>query len=373
MAFYKQAGDILEKLEKGTGTIKSLVLADKVVDKKRTYALIVETLKYKEAIASIIKSSDLLKHEKKIRPSVATVLVYDLLFGRGIGAGGTFKPCIMRHKARLQAELAKLKIKRRVKDNVDLIPDRIRNAIVLPRYIRVNTLKTSVDVVVKHFEGKGFTFLQGPDDGSSTPRGKTLWRDKHIPEILVLPPNIDLHDDLLLQNDIEAIHTNFLDVNPSDPKYRKVQCILLDPSCSGSGIVGRMDHLVADEQESETSELNETARARILSLAAFQRSAIVHAFKFPSVRKVVYSTCSKHREENEDVVKAILEEQDLFGLVGRESVLPEWERRGVGEDQWGLMRTTELTPHSANSVVRTDPEHDAVIGFFVALFEKKRS
>ena len=45
MALYKKAGEILEKLEAQRGTVRSLCLADDVKDKKRTYALVCETLK----------------------------------------------------------------------------------------------------------------------------------------------------------------------------------------------------------------------------------------------------------------------------------------------------------------------------------------
>lgn len=45
MALYNKAGQILEKLEKQKGTIRSLCLAEDVEDKKRTYALVCETLK----------------------------------------------------------------------------------------------------------------------------------------------------------------------------------------------------------------------------------------------------------------------------------------------------------------------------------------
>ncbi|KAJ3050184.1 putative 28S rRNA (cytosine-C(5))-methyltransferase [Rhizophlyctis rosea] len=159
MALYKKAGDILEKLEAQKGTVRSLCLADDVKDKKRTYALVCETLKYKEVLAAIIKTSDLLKHEKKIPPSVATVLTYDLLFGKGISGGGTFKPLIQKHKTRLQAELAKIKVKRKVKDNEELVPERIRNAVILPRYIRVNTLKTTLQKVTGHFQSQSYTLL----------------------------------------------------------------------------------------------------------------------------------------------------------------------------------------------------------------------
>jgi putative methyltransferase len=32
-----------------------------------------------------------------------------------------------------------------------------------------------------------------------------------------------------------------------DSMYAKVEYLLLDPSCSGSGIVSRLDHLVDDD------------------------------------------------------------------------------------------------------------------------------
>lgn len=66
--------------------------------------------------------------------------------------------------------------------------------------------------------------------------------------------------------DITPIHGSFLEVDPNDPKYAevrqgavihagfdtpfsrpaKVEYLLLDPSCSGSGIISRLDHLVDD-------------------------------------------------------------------------------------------------------------------------------
>jgi putative methyltransferase len=71
---------------------------------------------------------------------------------------------------------------------------------------------------------------------------------------------------------------------------------------------------------------------RLESLSNFQKEIILHAFKFPSVQKVVYSTCSIHREENEDVVKYILENQADFVL--EENVFPEWTRRGFDTDDF---------------------------------------
>ncbi|KAE9408384.1 hypothetical protein BT96DRAFT_697710 [Gymnopus androsaceus JB14] len=50
---------------------------------------------------------------------------------------------------------------------------------------------------------------------------------------------------------VEPINVDFLAIDPMDSKYSKVTHILLDPSCSGSGIVNRLDYLVESEQEAD--------------------------------------------------------------------------------------------------------------------------
>lgn len=154
-SFYDVAAKIIQKLSDQRGTIKSLVMAEKTTDKKLLYAIICETLKYRQVIEEIMEKSGILKQEKKMGKYLLTVLIYDLLFGKG-RISGVYKEKILRHKTRLNAELVKIKIKRGCKDNKDLIPEHIRNAIVLPRYVRVNTIKISVPEAIKHFEKKGY-------------------------------------------------------------------------------------------------------------------------------------------------------------------------------------------------------------------------
>ncbi|KAJ2995071.1 putative 28S rRNA (cytosine-C(5))-methyltransferase [Globomyces sp. JEL0801] len=276
--FYDTGAAILGKLYKQQGTIKALVMAEKVVDKKLLYAVLSKPL--------------------------LTILIYDLLFGKGIKSGGAYKPLVLKHRARLNAELVKIKIKRRCKDNKDLIPDHIRNAIVIPRYVRVNTIKVTVENTIQHFTKNGYNLI------SFESIAKSMCKDKHLPELLVLPPSADLHeDDYLLKGNI----------------ILQVEYMLLDPSCSGSGIVGRMDHLVQDIVPEESNA--ESAEDRVKSLAEFQKEILLHAFKFPKVKRIVYSTCSKHNEENELVVKHVLEENKAFRLV--QGSFPTWDRRGV--------------------------------------------
>lgn len=127
----------------------------------------------------------------------------------------------------------------------------------------------------------------------------------------------------------------------------------MDPSCSGSGIASRMDKFVDEEQETDAE------KQRLESLAKFQLSILNHALSFPSVRRVVYSTCSIHQEENEDVVEAALKaNNDRFTL---EHCLPSWTHRGKNVFQ------------GAEKCVRASPDEDSTNGFFVALFARKTS
>jgi putative methyltransferase len=147
-----------------------------------------------------------------------------------------------------------------------------------------------------------------------------------------------------------ATRGDFTQADPSD--YPNVTRILLDPSCSGSGIVNRLDYLV-EQEESEDDD-------RLDKLAAFQLQMIQHAFKFPAVKRIVYSTCSIHAEEDERVVaKALKSGGGRWRVAPRSSVLPSWERRG---------RVEELGP-DAEGVIRCLPE-DKTNGFFVSCFER---
>ncbi|MGH0148240.1 UNVERIFIED_CONTAM: hypothetical protein FKN15_045848 [Acipenser sinensis] len=92
--------------------------------------------------------------------NVAKVLVYDLLIGRGVKCGGSWKALIMKHRARLQAALARLKIKRKVSRNEDLLPKASQaQGKQPPRYARVNTLKTSQEDVIDYLKREGYTYL----------------------------------------------------------------------------------------------------------------------------------------------------------------------------------------------------------------------
>eukprot|EP00850_Spirogloea_muscicola_P000603 SM000002S05683 [mRNA] locus=s2:1487313:1491459:- [translate_table: standard] len=385
-------------------SIKSLALAPAVVAKKATYALTCETLRYLPVLKEVVAATDLLKSSAKMQAELAYVLVYDLLFGQGLVPAGKAEQAVLARKSALRACLARLLVKRQVSSAKDLLQSKVAGY-EMPRYARVNTLRTTVQDVI--------------DDFTTSHASLTIRKDDLIPELLVFPPGTDLHDHylvrsglLLLQgkasclpaqalapepswevidacaapgnktvhlaalmngrgriiacekdrgrfkrlkctvelagaSNVEPRLQDFLEMDPASPDLARVQGVLLDPSCSGSGMSAqRQDHLLPSSgQENLKQDMQ-----RLENLGNFQEKALRHALSFPSVERVVYSTCSVHQRENEDVVAAVLSPSSntSFKLV---SAFPEWPHRGL-------------------PVFPGDSERDKMDGFFVAVLAR---
>jgi len=166
------------------------------------------------------------------------------------------------------------------------------------------------------------------------------------------------------QGIIRAKCQDFLTVDPENDAYASVRALLLDPSCSGSGTeVNRGDIMLRDAlaDEDDDSEVDAHDVERVEKLATFQKSVLTHAFKFPEVQRISYSTCSVHVEENEQVVRDVLDaaKERGFGLM---RALPKWHRRGYVIDG--------LSESDARCLIRADPVEDDMEGFFVAIFER---
>ncbi|KAI0077870.1 S-adenosyl-L-methionine-dependent methyltransferase [Panus rudis PR-1116 ss-1] len=437
MNFYFEAAKVLDRLDAKQGSIKGIIATLPEKSRKRTAALVIETLKYKDVLNEVLNASQLLKEERKKITSrnLALVLVHDLLLANGIQASeGPVKQAVLRHKTRLHSEFTKIKVKRGAKSTEELARSSDHRAANIPRYIRVNTACWTLPEAIGIFTSRGYTLCQATT--TEKLRGKTFAQDEHIPNLLLFPSDTQFNEDplyhsgkIILQDkascfpafvlsppsndnavvidataapgnktshlsalmqgkgklyaferdrkrystlkmmlekakckNVEPLNLDFLTVSPDDERYRKVTHILLDPSCSGSGIVNRLDHLL--ETESESDEEKET---RLSKLAAFQLMMIKHAMKFPSVQRIVYSTCSVHTTENEHVVRDALKSEECqagrFKLADKKDVLPSWKRRGIPEEM--------DNPSEAASLIRCSPGEDATNGFFVSLFVRE--
>lgn len=419
---------------------------------------------------------------------------------------------MLRHKARLGAELTKARIRRghgtleALREAVDDGAleeggDASAKARRHPRWVRVNTLKTSLadqlSTTLKGYEeAKSLSDVQ-----HASPSTKIYFVDPNIPNLLALPLNIDLsrspayaNGAIIFQDKASCFPAYLLDVGTQDgdaidgcaapgnktthlaamvaerqqPNKRKViaferdktravtlqkmvklasadsivsikagadflaaapdssefanvGAILLDPSCSGSGIVGRDDaikmHLPArptaggnvsaaaakdrkrkrgdardkttsagttlslalDDTAPEETPVEDQLSQRLVALSAFQLRILTHAMRFPSARKITYSTCSVHFEENEGVVLQALAspiaKERGWRILTREAQvrgLKKWDRRGVWEDgkigaeMAGMAKDKE---EICDACIRCEKgTEEGTMGFFVAAF-----
>ena len=117
-----------------------------VKNKRSSYALVCETLKFKSVIDEIFETTRFFKETKLKRNGMVYVLVYDFMFGHGrIQGGGLVKKKVLACSNRMQSALARIKIRQRVKENIDLLPPYLRKPNPLPRYARINRLKATME------------------------------------------------------------------------------------------------------------------------------------------------------------------------------------------------------------------------------------
>jgi putative methyltransferase len=242
-----------------------------------------------------------------------------------------------------------LKIERKAKSNADLIESSKEDGVKIDRFLRVNTMKTTIDKFVQQMKDENFP-LQDAEP--------CIKRDEHVPELFKLyPSNTPVHNlscvkdatcivqdkasclpvhvmfqelPKILKNDepihiidgcaapgnkttylaaklssmftnssntihafdrdtkrvkvlsdrvkeanahkiVNVVHGDFSKVDPNDPTYSQVRAILLDPSCSGSGIVSR-DGSVGQESDA-------VDESRLLNLSKFQATLVNHALQ----------------------------------------------------------------------------------------------
>ncbi|OEL19254.1 putative 28S rRNA (cytosine-C(5))-methyltransferase [Dichanthelium oligosanthes] len=330
-----------DAIRRAAGSIKSLVYSPTVRNKRATFALVCQTLKYLPIIKEVLGSSGVLNSKWKKQEELVIVTAYDILFGQGIAVSGSAEQLIMLHKDTLRRALERICAKRKVSSVEDLLGKKTEVK-PKPRFLRVNTLKTTTESVVEELS-----------------KIHMVDKDDMVPDMLVLPPGTDLHSHQLVTNGkvfLQGKASCMAAVALCPKPGWKVRAILLDPSCSGSGIsTERLDYLLPSHSRDDQDDASTSSR--VMKLSAFQKKALSHALSFPSVERVVYSTCSIHQAENEDVVNAIL---PLATSLGFELVtpFPQWRRRGLP--------VFEGSEH----LLRTDPE-DGLEGFFIALFVRK--
>ena len=361
-----------------------------------------------------------------------------------------------------------------------------------PRWIRINTLKTSLEEQLQTTFA-GHKHVEGLNTLARPPSTNSLCIDYHIPDLLALPISTDLtklpayrEGKIILQDKASCfpaylldptadegdivdacaapgnktthlaailrdhgntskvtIHAcerdnsrasalthmlstagahhvevhagqDFLKADITKPPWNCVRSLLLDPSCSGSGIVGRDEplnitfpqrrtknnplntkkrkrevasehytsmHDAAEEDLLSKKSLDEL-KVRLQALSAFQLKVLLHGFQFLQARKIVYSTCSIYAEENEQVVvKGLLSDiaqkrgWRMMRRVEQPDGLRKWSVRGNYEACAGYIRSDDAlnAAEIADGCIRCEKgTKDGTQGFFVAGFVRDR-
>lgn len=401
---YFDAGKVLKGAIQGRKSVKNLLYNgnEKKNAIRKSYALICKALKYQKWLLRKIDGFGMAKDQKKNKFVIMAILC-EIVYGKGkIQGGGHLKRHVMSFVDKMTDEVEKER-------------SRTKEEVIQPlRFARVNTLKASQNSVMRKFVKLEFTQSSLEEVLEASKSDNVFHKDQHIKNLLVFPSGFDLHDSdlvkdglLILQDkasccpaillspttdskvidacaapgnktshlaalvgkkgkviaferdekrsallqkrmeqagaeNVECLHEDFLSTDPTDVKYADVKGILVDPTCSGSGM---------PQFRSEIDALKERAK----TLCEFQVKIVSHAMAFPSVDRVVYSTCSIFEDENESVVKRVLDNCPWFELVPS---LPSWSRRGESVD---LV--------DASKCVRFSPE-DRTNGFFAATFQR---
>lgn len=209
--------------------------------------------------------------------------------------------------------------------------------------------------------------------------------------------------------------SDFLKADPlNDSHLGYTTHLLLDPSCSGSGITARekvedsvtkftplptpaQSHhapskkrkrassppVVEAENEVIPSDESATALAtRLSTLSGFQLALLLHALRYPHAERITYSTCSIYPQENEHVIVAALlspiAKERGWKLDTELCMLRGWKRRGilveVEKKANDLLKPGESMESGwveevATGCIRCD-EGDGTGGFFVACFTR---
>merc|ERR1711972_727139 len=175
---------------------------------------------------------------------------------------------------------------------------------------------------------------------------------------------------------------DFLKCNPKKNPFRDAEVLLVDPSCSGSGLPEhRIDNKADEGEESENMKEH-----RLNKLASFQRMILSHALKFPKARTIMYSTCSMDRKENEDVVDYVLNRTNIPGWTVTD-VCPAWreahaEKVREKEKQKKLSleeagpkaedrRIVAPLPELAGKCINSTPDIHDCRGFFLCRLDRK--
>lgn len=198
--------------------------------------------------------------------------------------------------------------------------------------------------------GKGSRIL----DGCAAPGGKTWSIADRNPDAKIVAVELHPHRAAVLRKRISAPNVVTItgaleELEMSEPFDR----VLLDVPCSGSGTLARNPEIKWRLSRQDLRDLS----ARQLSLL---RAGMKHV---APGGKLIYSTCSLEREEDEAVVEQALAEDSAFRIIECASEV----HRLRADGEWVSPETDSFL---SGPYLRTIPGVHRCDGFFAAVMEK---
>jgi 16S rRNA (cytosine967-C5)-methyltransferase len=216
----------------------------------------------------------------------------------------------------------------------------------------------SGDVVIQDEASQLVALLVGSGqrilDCCAAPGGKTALIADRNPQATIIAAELHPHRALLLRRLVPQsnVHVVTADIR-SLPVTGLFDRILVDAPCSGTGTLARHPEIKWRLQPEHLVSLQKL-QIEILSAAMKHLASGGH---------LLYSTCSLEKEENEDVIEAVLGRESGFDVL---DLRPELENlRQVGELNW-----PGLDSLVSGHYLRTVPGVHPCDGFFAALLRR---
>jgi 16S rRNA (cytosine967-C5)-methyltransferase len=200
-------------------------------------------------------------------------------------------------------------------------------------------------------------------DCCAAPGGKTLALADRNPRSIIIAAELHSHRARLLRRLMRAVHPQTAGANvnvlAADARHLPLSLdfdrVLVDVPCSGTGTLARNPEIKWRLTDRDLVDLQQ--RQFEILRSAMGRVAIGG--------RVIYSTCSLEREENEDVVERSLSERPAFRVIDCAAELDRLQ----GDRELNWRDSSSLT---SGPYLRTLPGIQPCDGFFAAILEREK-